>query len=392
MVDLILLELISLVSFIYSLILMFISFASIDKMILIFSWIIMVGAIFALLRKKSKFLDIGFLLILLPLKIYNDKSAIFLMTVTAIFTYIYVIKSLMKGNYRHYVYKLKLSYLIYIPLLFISMWLGEDLEGSINYALPFIVIYLVSSVMLTRLIRHLDANMDIGKIRRTNIKYLLTIFAGFSIIVFNELRESIIDILDRLLTAIYYPLYKLLENFKFPDKMKVTVENFFNHNKNRTVPQDSDIENVEIIIDEVAQTNPEIGRRIIIFILFVAILYILYRLFIKAGGKAYKGVEYIEEREFIKDRKKRKLFNRERYPKEPKEQIRYYYRRFLEKVKRNDIEIEKADTSFDVNKKANNIFEKGIEKIREIYIESRYGDKEIDKNRVEEIENLYKNL
>ncbi len=391
MVDLILLELISIVSFLYSLMLMFTSFTSIDKMVLIFTWTIMVSMIFSIGRRKWKLFDLIALLLFLPLIFYKSKSAIFLISLTAVFTYIYVIKSLMKGNYGEYVYKLKISYLIYVPLFFISMWLGEDLTGSIDYALPFIVIYLISSIMLTRLIRHLESNMEISKIRRTNTKYVLTIFAGFLIIVFKELRQSIIDVLDRLITAIYYPLYKLLENFKIPDKMMAPLNNFFNPNKKIVVPGD-DVERVEIVIEEVTRNNNGLAKKIIVIILFISILYIAYNLFIKIGSKKDKGLEYIEEREYIKERKKRKIFSREKFPREIKGQIRYYYRRFLDKAKKNDIEILKSDTSLDVNEKARETFEKGMERIREIYIETRYGNKEVDENTVKEIENLYRNL
>lgn len=90
MIDLILLELISLVSYIYSLILIFTSFAPINEMVLMFLWTIIVSLVFALSYKKSKLFEISILLLFLPLRFYNSKSAIFLTIVTTFFVYIYI--------------------------------------------------------------------------------------------------------------------------------------------------------------------------------------------------------------------------------------------------------------------------------------------------------------
>ncbi|NLY86063.1 MAG: hypothetical protein GX077_06905, partial [Tissierellia bacterium] len=98
---------------------------------------------------------------------------------------------------------------------------------------------------------------------------------------------------------------------------------------------------------------------------------------------------------FIRDGKKEKkrktrLF-KDRFPRGPKDQVRYYYRKYLNKV-RSVIEIEPSDTSLDVNNKATG-FDRGvIEKIREIYINIRYGNKEAKAETVKEMEELYKKL
>lgn len=393
MIDLILLELVSFVSFLYSIILMFTSFAPIKEMMVIFIWTIGVSFIFAVLSKKSRLFDISILLLLLPLKFYNNQSAILITFISIIFIYIYTKKSLAKVNYYEYTYKLKFTIFLLIVLIGIRSILDE-LSGSIGYALSFIVIYLISSVILTRLMRHIDSNLEIKKIRKTNIRYLIFMTIGFSIAVFDNLRENIINILDKLLTALYYPIYLLFGKIRFDSKLdEIKVEDM-----NFSEPEGVLIGELpaEMLADDQIGNKLykyfEIFTKALIFILILILVYFIYILFIRSGDKSYGNSDYTEEREYIKDKKKKKRLFRERFPSDLKEQIRYYYRRYLEKLKKNKIEVLKTDTSLEVNERAEEIFEDGLERIREIYIETRYGDKDIYHDTVKEMEGLYKKL
>ncbi len=115
----------------------------------------------------------------------------------------------------------------------------------------------------------------------------------------------------------------------------------------------------------------------------------------RTSTKIYSTISYTEEREFMKKtnkKKRRRWFFREKYPEDLKEQVRFFYRRYLEKLKNKDIEIAKSDTSFDINKKAKEVFNHGIDDIRKIYIRCRYGNKKVTKEDVDNIKNLYENL
>ena len=84
-------------------------------------------------------------------------------------------------------------------------------------------------------------------------------------------------------------------------------------------------------------------------------------------------------------KKRRRWFFREKYPEDLREQVRFFYRRYLEKLKNKDIEIAKSDTSFDINKKAKEVFNHSIDDIRKIYIRCRYGNKKVTKEDVDNI-------
>lgn len=298
----------------------------------------------------------------------------------------------MKGNHYEYVDKLKLTYLLLIFLIVMRQPF-HDLPGSVNDGLVFIILYLVSSIVLTRLQRHLDSKMDIRKIRKTNIRYLMTLAIAFILLVFDGLRTSFVNLVDGLIRALYYPLYLLFGKLDFSGDMDLENNIFFSDNN--TIEEIPMEEAGEAIIksQENVLTLVDIFVKVIVFIVIIVIIYLVYKLLMKIGErKDLNSLDYIEEREFIKTNKKRKKrFFRERFPRDPRDQVRYYYRKYLNKV--NDLsEIQKADTSLDVNQKATGFDKLVIERIREIYINIRYGNKEIKGETVKEMEELYKKL
>ncbi|NLK42846.1 MAG: hypothetical protein GX300_00425 [Tissierellia bacterium] len=389
MIDLIILELISLISFLYSIILIFTSIGPVSHMVLIFVYTFVVSLIYALNYRKSKLFEAFYLLIFLPILFYRS---IFFFLMVGVLTYLYIKKSLMKGNHYEYVDKLKLTYLLLIFLIVMRQPF-HDLPGSVNDGLVFIILYLVSSIVLTRLQRHLDSKMDIRKIRKTNIRYLMTLAIAFILLVFDGLRTSFVNLVDGLIRALYYPLYLLFGKLDFSGDMDLENNIFFSDNN--TIEEIPMEEAGEAIIksQENVLTLVDIFVKVIVFIVIIVIIYLVYKLLMKIGErKDLNSLDYIEEREFIKTNKKRKKrFFRERFPRDPRDQVRYYYRKYLNKV--NDLsEIQKADTSLDVNQKATGFDKLVIERIREIYINIRYGNKEIKGETVKEMEELYKKL
>lgn len=392
MIEIIFIEIVSIVSFLYSIFMIFISFAPINEMAILFLVTVVGSMIYAMVYGKSKIYEVSILFLLLPLILYREKQAVFFILATTLLIFLYIRSSLSKGNHYVYVDKIKKSYLLYIPLIYIS-FISNNFKLSIPHAVPFIIIYILSSVILARTIRHLDTNMGIKNIRKNNIKHLLIMALVFGLATFDKLRESLMTFAEDFITIIYYPIYWLGKIIKIPYEL-LKIEQEIPENSEKIV-EEFNTEQIEVLekFAEEKVWDFTILKRILGLILIAAIIYIVYRLIIKAGNRRYESVEYIEEREYIKEAKeKRKRFKRDKYPKELREQIRYYYRRFLNKLNQNDIEILKTDSSLEINEKAEEVFEEGIQRIREIYINSRYSDAQVDESLVKEMESLYKKL
>ncbi|HCW74302.1 MAG TPA: hypothetical protein DHM90_11470 [Clostridiaceae bacterium] len=78
-----------------------------------------------------------------------------------------------------------------------------------------------------------------------------------------------------------------------------------------------------------------------------------------------------------------RIKRRERFPSEHREQIRYYYRIYLQKLSKK-VKLEKYDTSLTVRDKGERLHEHN-EEIRKIYAEHRYTDRSADESVVRKL-------
>lgn len=256
----------------------------------------------------------------------------------------------------------------------------------------------MSTIIFVRTLRHIESNMDLEKIKKTNLKYLVILLFISSLVALDSLRNFILNIIksaylftvDIIMYIFYYPLlFVIFILTKIAEWIYSSIPEDFLED---LLPE-MDIgsgENITQHVETAVNTTFQIAVEILVVIL---IIYLLYKLITKMGDRTYSTIEFHEEREYISlNKKKKKIFFKEKYPKELKEQIRYYYRKYLSKVNNNESKILKSDTSLDINKKATRFDKETIEKIRKIYINSRYGNKEVKEESVKEIEDLYKKL
>lgn len=255
----------------------------------------------------------------------------------------------------------------------------------------------MTTIILVRTLRHIESNMDLEKLRKTNIKYLAILLFISSLVALDGLRNFIFNIIksvylfaiDTIMYILYYPL--MLIGYiitKIVEWIFVSIPEDFLEGLIPELAAEGG-ENIGGYVETAVSKSFQFGVEILFIIL---VLYLLYRLITKMGDRSYSTIEYHEEREYIgTGRKRKRRFFRERFPKDLKDQVRYYYRKYLNKV--NDKrKILKADTSIDVNEKATGFDKDLIEGIRNIYIDIRYGNKEVKEETVKEIEDLYKKL
>ena len=394
MIEVILFELISIVSLLFSLWLSFFEFAAGSKVFLVFLWVVFSSLIFALIHIKSRVYKISIILILMPLIFYRDiKSVAFLLLLT-VFMYLYVKKSLLEGTHSEYAYKIKNTYVLCFILGYISAK-AFGLDGHINTALPFYTIYFISSLILLRTIRHIDSNMDVEKIRKNNIKYLMLIALVTPISASQDLRNYIWIrfkyLFEKLMIIVFYPMYLIGKLFD-RDWRKIKVGSSLFEEVGKDTVYNLELQEVS---EETEILDFTILKIIFASILFLMVVFIVYKLIMKSSTRQYSDISYTEEREFIRDtsrKKRRRWFFREKYPVDLREQVRFFYRKYLEKLKRENVNILKSDTSLDVNQKAREILDHGIDDLRKIYIKCRYSKEEITEEDVDNIKNIYHNL
>lgn len=106
MIGLMLLEIISIASFLFSGFMLFISFAPISHMYLIFIWTVFSTTIFAINSENSAIYQASTLLLFAPLIFYHDITGIFFILTISVILIVYVKKSILRINHNVYVNKL----------------------------------------------------------------------------------------------------------------------------------------------------------------------------------------------------------------------------------------------------------------------------------------------
>lgn len=400
MKELIILEFISIVSLIFSVLANVFNFTSLNNYFLIYIWTIVISGIYGINQNK-RWNKLLLIFLLAPLFIFRDINAIYFNLSLVLIIYFYAKNSLDKGSYTNYVDSLKNSIFIIMGVLVFS-YLVDILNRFFDFSVPFLIIYFISTIILIRNKRHFSLGMDVNVIRRSNRLYLILIIILSSFITVEKLRTSIFSFVLMVIGSFYNFIINLV--FKilyYPISIIIlALERFVNWVVSRlgtgSIEDEVELlneievfENIEYITKEIPIIN--ISLKILATI---AMVYIIYRLIKKTGKSKKYTVDYIEEREFIvKEGKNRVLGFKFRKPKDLNGQIRYYYQKYLIKLKKKNIELNKSNTSFEINNKAKDKFPNDtINKIRDIYIKYRYGYEECDESQVEEIKNLYKKI
>jgi len=150
-------------------------------------------------------------------------------------------------------------------------------------------------------------------------------------------------------------------------------------------------------VGEMVQGEPavwvEVAAAIIFILVIVLIVFFILRRLIGRGVQAANNRLYTEIQETlnIKERKKRSGVFR---PKDPRQAIRWYYRKYLAEGASRGIKRERGDTSLSIVQKFAPVFpEDESEKLRELYIKARYQyNRDVQKDDAQAVSDLWHTL
>ena len=395
--ELIILEIISITSLLFSIYSNIFNFTNLNNYFLIFVWTVIISNIYGILQFKAHNNKIRLILILLllPITIFKSKSSIYFIILLAFSLYLYLTRRLNSGDHNNYVDSFRNSFFIIIGLLIFS-FIGDFIYRFTDFSIPFLIIYFLSTIIFIRNLRYMHVGMEKEDMRRLNIRYLIFLSMTSIFIAIEELRNFLFGILNSIYNLI---IEILIVIFYYPLSLIVLALDKFANWILSLLGMDMDDEIVAPTMEEMESIVYQVKEHPILDIVFkiillIIILYIAYRLFKNRQSKKKYSHDYIEEREFMQrdEYRERRRFRLGR-PKGYKEQIRFYYKKYLNKLLNKDIKIEKHYTTEDINEFGKERFSYSIiEKIREIYIKVRYGNDEGNSAEVEEIRNLYRDL
>jgi hypothetical protein len=387
------LELMAALSFVYAFFLLFIAFAPVPQVLLLFLWQLAAGLIFYWLAGKHKIGQLAALLLLLPLFCFSGILAACFILAAAAYCCIYIRTTLLRSNAEQSAKNFKRTLFIFISaLVFRYTWPFMLPSGSLVQAAPFWIIYFLASVFFVRSIRHLESGLEPEKIRRANLRYLAGISVLSVLTALSGVREFINRALHQLLYWLAYGFVYLGQLILWvyqalPRSFTNLLESWDSRN-GQASPAPEGLESVgQAVEEQMAAWDMAALDLIVPFILAALVIYILYRIIFTAGNRSFVGRDYVEVREYIKAAKPKKpRRRRERSASRSGQQIRLLYRRFLQKLSRQQVELQGTDTSLDVKLKADSVFSGDTRGIRELYTRSRYGNKPADPKAVAAME------
>lgn len=386
--EIMILELLSVVSLIFSVIALFFNLLPI-RLFMLFIYVLGISFLFLREKLRGKWLVLLPILLILPffLEMTWENTVITLLYTLTLFYYHTKILG------RVYLDDLMTQFKTAYILMFITGFLGlvvTRLSEPVIRSLPFMLIYFFTTIMLSSTIRHYAVGID-PKSNRKKLGGYLTVAMIFSLIIgVSQVRVGLLKLLsfasEVLQDVLFFIIYPVIYGVSWVFTKVVSLI---------SVPLNMEYEEEELLgqIEEgVTQTAKRVKEsplvEIILIIAVVSLVIFLAYRYIKAmAKKKEEKLSYVEHREFIMEstsRKNKKI--KDKIPSDAKGQFRYYYRQYLKRVNQK-IPLHKSDTSLAVREKSSS-GSKINEEIRDLYIKYRYTDKLIDLEAVERMKGL----
>lgn len=392
--EMLLLELLSIITLTFSVLMVLFEVPQVMAIILLV-YVMGISALFLFKKIEGRFGPVlmGALFFLPFFTEITEENAFFTVIYTVVFT-LYHHRKLGTLYPEDLSLRLKISYVFLI--LGALLGLGRaSFRDMILAAMPFMLLYFFSTIILTTSLRHRQAGLDDRRNRR-NLLFYLGLTSVLSLVASVEAFRNVFVLgfkaFMRFFSDVFFKaLYVIASGFFFfYEKVINFIKNLpQNQDPDRIAPPEALGESFEEAVANI-QRSPFM-EQLFSLIMILLILFVLVKLIRGRKGKRNDELPYEEVREFIKDERKSVRRKRnERFPSDYGEQIRYYYRVYLKNISRK-VKLEKFDTSRTVCEKGEKIHDHNDE-IRAIYAEHRYTDRKADEAMVSKLKGYIEKL
>lgn len=288
--------------------------------------------------------------------------------------------------------------------------IGHKLGAFEEAAIPYIIIYLVSSVILLRTLRNMEYNDGDKRQDMLNLKYTVLVLGLSFFLSVKMIREAafralswvynaLMDIFLFLFSWVFYGIGYLLQlmisflkNIQSRSMAGKMLAKFFQPGR---ASDDLAEERGQAYFYEIL-SNSRVMHILVWAAAIILIVFITVRIFRRHSNFRLQEEEYTESREFIREEKAHTAskkatagFNAGEYA----AQIRHYYQRFLKMCVGKGIDIKNSDTTLEISKKSVPPFDpEAVTGMREIYVKVRYGGAAGDRSLSDSFRRLFKGL
>lgn len=342
-------------------------------------------------RKYKKSQYFAPMIMLIPIAWLRALSDIVFLVIVVIIAMYFLVGRLEAYNHSVVLSEFKMGIVIICAIIGLSI-LSQNFNYVKNFSVPYILIYIISTIILLRTLRYLEYGGQSQKINKMNYIYtsivtalslilcnqiILNAVKNFLILVISVIKllfTWILQSLEGIATQIYLIYHRIFSSA--PDII-------MDKSENEIIESLKSFENSNI--DAPAnEVSSQIFTNIISVILIIVICYIIFKIYSRQGKIKSIETKYTESKEFIfkeskENRRRLKRFVDFFKIKSKEEKIRLYYSKFVKNCEERNIQILPSDTTKDINIKARAVYDsKLIGEIREIYIRVRYGQYKVD--------------
>ncbi|MCS7202017.1 MAG: hypothetical protein NZ841_04510 [Dictyoglomus sp.] len=364
------------------------------------------------LRKNRLLFSLSFILFLIPIILFPSLVNTIFNMIFIFYIFNLINNNMKEVSYGNFVDYFKKSLPIIFIIIFTSIFLRyypEKFSNIERFVLPYIFIYLVTSVLLLRVLRYLEYNpLDKGLLI-INLRYTVIIILLALILSFPSIRNvifssfsKIFQFLVNIFTIVFGILFIIVGYFL---QKLVYYIILFLYSKNIIKSEHQVIESLSSRLENILRlfmgqkklswTFLDTFITIVFSSLIILLTIILIFGLLKRNNFISKNKEtYKEEKEFIFPKKNifQSIFLKIKREKDLNI-VRIYYKRYLKESTKRGIEILPSFTSLDIYEKTKHIFNPEIlTRMREIYIYVRYNIKIPSSDLVKEFLSLYKKL
>ena len=393
MLNLIWIEWMTLLTFAYSFLILTFQLQNQALMMIFLLFSLVVGFITSSIYEKRK-LYIGFSgLIMVPvIYLRSLESFIFFLIITLLLVLYVMNRDGIESLDMRRVIKTTYLYSGISAIILHTMSYSFDIpsQDSLKYTLPFVALFLMASILYSRLLRHLEAGLETWMIAKSNIRYLSLmafIFLLFLSKSLNGFFYKLRNINDGFLAMLLKPVNYLFRNYNFDMDLSEPV-------KQGIISNDKNGFSDEIVGDSglYAKSSYSLDINVETIIYLVAILLtigLLVALIIRSiqtrkYTKKESNLKIEEKRAFIKNNKSNSLIRRllKIGSKDPKIQFKLLYEDYIKKIHKFTF-ISQGETTLDIQRKAESLKMNESKEIRQLYCRVRYGGEKVTKDMVE---------
>lgn len=382
------LEILSIVSLIFSIIALFFNLTDI-QLFMLFGYVLVISMMFLSKRLQGRRIVLLQILLIIPFFL-NISWGTGLLTLFYTLTLLYYHTKVLGRIYLDdLITQFKLVYILMFLVTFLGLLISR-INVSVIKSLPFMFLYFFTTIMLSSAVRNKAVGIDPKK-NRQKLGLYLSLALSFSLILgVTQVRSTLLSGLSFLAEALQDILFFLIYPVIYVVSWLFTrVVSLI------SIPLNMEYEEEEVLgqIEEgVTQTAERVKESPIVEIILIGLvgfvlIFLTYR-YIKAMTKKKESqLPYEERRDFMLESAKRKKKRRkDKLPSDEKGQFRYYYRQYLRRIDEKN-PIMKNDTSLSIKEKSKNGSNKD-EEIRELYIKYRYTENTIDADAVKKMKRL----